>query len=69
MPSQTVMPAGVAAKSAPSGSGPPRDRQQPIEQVDTSQSFDQSQMMIQAFQRILAQQLEEKLEVKLREQR
>ena len=35
MPSQTVMPAG-AAKSAPSGSGPPRDMQRPIEQVDTS---------------------------------
>ena len=76
MPSQTVMPAGGAAKSAPSGSGPPRDRQQPIEQVDTSQSSDQSQMIIQAFQSILAQQLseqreqlEEKLDVKLREQR
>ena len=62
-PSQTVELAGEAANSALSADALPRVHQQPIETVQ--QSSDINQATLQAFQSILAQQLEEKL----REQR
>ena len=64
---QTVQPTGGAATSAPSIDAHPRVNQQPI--VTVQQLADVNQATLQAFQSILAQQLEEKLETKLREQR
>ena len=62
-PPQTVEPTGGAAMSAPSIDAHTRVNQQPI---DTVQKLaDVNQATLQAFQSILAQQLEEKL----REQR
>ena len=58
-PSQTVEPAGGTAMSSPSVNAPPRVSQQPIASVQ--QSVDVNQATLQAFQSILAQQLEEKL--------
>ena len=65
-PSQTVEPSGGAAMSAPSVDAPPRVNQQTI--VSVQQSADVNQATLEAFKIILAQQLEEKLEAKFREQ-
>ena len=65
-PSQTVEPAGGAAISAPSVDTPHIASQKPI--ASEQQSVDVNQATLEAFKSILAQQLEEKLEAKFREQ-
>ena len=63
-PSQLVEPAGGAAMGTPSVNAPPKVNQQPIQSAQ--QSADPNQATLQAFQSILAQQLE-KQEARLRE--